>query len=65
MKKITIELDDRYADVLAITAIGHGGGFDQNVNNVLVNVQGRDYTNVRLVCVGDDVERPEWEYDNL
>ena len=31
MRKVTIELDDKYADVLTFTAIGHGSGFDRNV----------------------------------
>ena len=61
MKKITIELDDRYADVLAITAIGHCDRFGQNISTRLLDIEGRDYIECRLVCADGDVERPEWE----
>ena len=61
MKKITIELDDRYADVLAVTAIGHCDRFDQNISTTLLGIKGRDCFECRLVCVDGDVERPEWK----
>lgn len=68
MKKITLELDDGFADVLCITAIGQGGGYCQNVFTTAINLVGvRDRTVLRMELTDGDITKPvllpkkEWD----
>lgn len=52
--KVTIDLDERYADILVFTAIGTGEGFTHNVYTAAVDLsKGTDLKMVRGEGVKD------------
>lgn len=59
MKKITIELDDNFADAISITTIGHGGGYARNVNTTAFDLT-KGGSHWALMCQSGDVTKPVW-----
>lgn len=59
MKKLIIELDDAFAEVLTLTAIGKGGGYAKNVNTTAFDLT-KGGTHWALMCQSGDVTKPVW-----
>ena len=57
MKKITIEIPDNYDDVLCLTFIGHGGGFDRNVTVSAIDLEKitGHHAEYELICINGDI----------
>lgn len=56
-----LDLDDRYADVLSITAIGRGGGYERNISVTCMQLKNGNY--IKLSCENDDVTKARWEQE--
>lgn len=47
MKRVILELDDNYADVISITAIGVKSG--TNITSVVYDIREKDYITLQLI----------------